>query len=79
MLNRDPERFMTQSDTSEIVRSIAQETDMPPETVAKMYEETLREFAEGARVMNYVPLFTAKRVRAALRSTSRHGAPEASA
>jgi hypothetical protein len=71
---------MTQSDTSEIVRSIAEEADVPPETVAKMYDETLREFSEGARVMDYVSLFTAKRVRANLRSASgRRGMTETSA
>jgi Protein of unknown function (DUF3562) len=71
---------MTQSDTSEIVQSIAQETDVPPETVARMYDETLREFSEGARVLDYVSLFTAKRVRANLRSASgRKGLTETSA
>jgi hypothetical protein len=66
----DPERFMTQTETSDIVQTLAQEADMPPETVAKMYDETLREFSEGAQVLDYVSLFTAKRVRARLRSAS---------
>lgn len=64
---------MTQSDTSEIVLTIAEEAQVPAETVAKMYDETVREFTQDARVLDYVSLFAAKRVRANLRSASASG------
>ncbi|MBB5418881.1 DUF3562 domain-containing protein [Paraburkholderia atlantica] len=51
----------------EVVRSIAEETDTPPETVSRMYADTLAEFRNEARVFDYVPLFAAKKVRNELR------------
>lgn len=51
----------------EIVRSIAEETGTPTETVSRMYADTLAEFRHEARVFDYVPLFAAKKVRNELR------------
>lgn len=48
---------------NEIVRIIAAETDTPEETVLRMFEETWAEFSEGARVMDYLSVLVARRVR----------------
>ena len=55
----------------EVVRSIAEETDTPTETVSKMYADTLADYRHEARVFDYVPLFAAKKVRDKLRHTSK--------
>ncbi|QIE29296.1 DUF3562 domain-containing protein [Caballeronia sp. SBC2] len=60
---------MTQRDSNELVQTIAAQTHTPPETVAKMYEDTFREVANGALIQDYVSLFAEKRVRANLRAT----------
>ncbi|HEX7910976.1 MAG TPA: DUF3562 domain-containing protein [Paraburkholderia sp.] len=51
----------------ELVRSIAEETNTPAETVSKMYADTLASYRNDARVFDYVPLFAAKKVRDQLR------------
>lgn len=56
----------------EIVKSIAEETDTPTETVSKMYADTLAAYGHEARVFDYVPLFAAKKVRDKLRMSSKH-------
>ncbi|MCC8402974.1 DUF3562 domain-containing protein [Paraburkholderia sp. MMS20-SJTN17] len=56
----------------EVVRSIAEETGTPTETVSRMYADTLAEFRHGARVFDYVPLFAAKKVRNELRHKLHH-------
>jgi hypothetical protein len=67
-----PEIFMSQPepDIDEVVRSIAEETDTPPETVSRMYVDTLAIYRHEARVFDYVPLFAAKKVRSELRRPS---------
>lgn len=59
---------MSQPNVDELVRSIAQDTHAPPETVSKIYSEFLASFEQDARVRDYIPLFVAKRVRAYLKS-----------
>jgi len=54
----------------EVVRSIAEETDTPPETVSRMYADTLADYRHDARLFDYVPLFAAKKVRNKLRDAS---------
>jgi hypothetical protein len=54
----------------EVVRSIAEETDTPTETVSQMYADTLADYRQDARVFDYVPLFAAKKVRNQLRDGS---------
>jgi hypothetical protein len=56
----------------EVVRSIAEETGAPTETVSRMYADTLAEFRHEARVFDYVPLFAAKKVRNELRHKHHH-------
>ena len=59
-------RVMTPLDASEVIRTIATETNTASKTVSKLYADTWAEFSEGARVQDFVPLFVAKRVRATL-------------
>ncbi|CAB3720986.1 DUF3562 domain-containing protein [Paraburkholderia sp. SIMBA_055] len=54
----------------EVVRSIAEETDTPTETVSKMYADTLADYRHQAKVQDYVPLFAARKVRDKLRDAS---------
>ncbi|HEY4298229.1 MAG TPA: DUF3562 domain-containing protein [Paraburkholderia sp.] len=56
----------------EVVRSIAEETDTPTETVSRMYADTLANYRHEARVFDYVPLFAAKKVRNQLRHPTNH-------
>jgi hypothetical protein len=64
---------MSQPETNidEVVKSIAEETDTPAETVSRMYADTLADYRDGARVLDYVPLFAAKKVRDQLRDPHR--------
>jgi hypothetical protein len=75
-LTAHPERSMSQPepDINEVVRSIAEETDTPTETVSRMYADTLADYRQDARVFDFVPLFAAKKVRNQLRhrSDSKH-------
>jgi hypothetical protein len=48
---------------NEIVRMIAADTDTPEETVSRMFEETWAEYSEGARIMDYLSVLVARRVR----------------
>lgn len=66
------ERSMSQPEPNvdELVKSIAEETDTPAETVSKMYADTLASYRHDARVFDYVPLFAAKKVRNQLRDNS---------
>ncbi|MEX3526927.1 MAG: DUF3562 domain-containing protein [Burkholderia sp.] len=61
-----------QINVEEIVESIASETRMPKETVSELYEKTLAEYRDGARILDYVALLAAKRVRDGLRQQKRH-------
>ncbi|WP_144112971.1 DUF3562 domain-containing protein [Paraburkholderia sp. BCC1886] len=54
----------------EVVKSIAEETDTPAETVSRMYADTLADYRHDARVFDYVPLFAAKKVRDKLRQNT---------
>ncbi|EIF35315.1 Protein of unknown function (DUF3562) [Burkholderia sp. Ch1-1] len=51
----------------ELMRSIAEETDTPTETVSKLYADIVAVYRQDARVFDYVPLFAAKKVRNQLR------------
>lgn len=62
----------TISDNNELICSIATETNTPPEVVGKLYADALAEFAEGAIVHDFVPLFAAKRVRSRLKEAQLH-------
>lgn len=50
-----------------IVKSIASDTHVPEEMVLRMYEETWAEYSVGARIVDYLPVLVARRVRDNLR------------
>lgn len=56
-------------DTDEVVKAIAAETNTPPETVSKLYSETLADYKANGRIFDYAPILAAKKVREALRHT----------
>ncbi|EEA03586.1 conserved hypothetical protein [Burkholderia sp. H160] len=64
--------FQPEQNVDEVVRSIAEETGTPTETVSRMYADTLAQFRTEARVFDYVPLFAAKKVRNELRDKKHH-------
>ena len=51
----------------DVVKGIAADTNVPLETVSRMYEETWAEFSEGARFTDYLTVLVARRVRDNLR------------
>jgi len=59
---------MPHNDVDQLLHSIAVETQTPRETVLKMYEATLREITDGAKVLDYIALLAEKRVRNDLRA-----------
>ena len=58
---------MPDDDVDQWVYSIAVDTHTPQDTVSKMFEATLREITDGAKVLDYLCLLAAKRVRKDLR------------
>jgi hypothetical protein len=62
---------MTQPNFEEVVNAIASETNTPAETVSKMYAETWAEYSEGARILDYMTVLVARRVRENLRGVSK--------
>jgi hypothetical protein len=58
---------MPQADVALIVQTIAAETNTPEETVARIYADTFDSYCAEARIQDYLPLFVARKVRAALR------------
>jgi hypothetical protein len=42
--------------------------DSPEEVVSQMYTDAVADYQREARILDYVPLFAAKRVRETLRS-----------
>ncbi|MEI5997387.1 DUF3562 domain-containing protein [Paraburkholderia bengalensis] len=61
---------MKTADSAKIVHEIAESTDSPEEVVSQMYSDALAAYQRDARILDYVPLFAAKRVRDTLRSRS---------
>lgn len=58
---------MRQLDAEDIVKDIAAETSAPVNLVSKMYAETWAAYSDGARVMDYLTVLVARRVREDLR------------
>jgi hypothetical protein len=50
-----------------IVETIANDTNTPMDTVSRIYDETWAEYSAGARIMHYLPILVARRVRDNLR------------
>ena len=48
---------------NEIIRSIAYDTDTPVDTVSIMFAETWAEYSDGAKIMDYLSVLVARRVR----------------
>lgn len=62
---------MRPPNADDLVKSIAADTHTPPEIVERMYEQTWAEYSDGARILEYLTVLVAKRVRENLRGTSR--------
>jgi hypothetical protein len=62
------ETVMAKLNFDDLIKSIADETDTPRETVSEIYAQTWNEFSDGARITDYLPLLVAKRVRERLRN-----------
>lgn len=54
---------MQTSSSETIVHEIAESTDNDEELVSKMYADALEDYRRDARILDFVPLFAAKRVR----------------
>lgn len=63
---------MPQADDAQIVHTIAAETNTPEETVARIYADTLNSYRADARILDYLPLFVARKVRKTLRENNLH-------
>ncbi|MEX3932279.1 DUF3562 domain-containing protein [Paraburkholderia phymatum] len=63
---------MKTADSQKIVHEIAESTDSPEEVVSQMYTDAVEDYEREARILDYVPLFAAKRVRQTLRSRTGH-------
>ncbi|CAN7544781.1 DUF3562 domain-containing protein [Trinickia sp. LjRoot230] len=61
---------MRQPNVDDIVKSIAADTRTPQEIVQRMYAQTWAEYSADARIMDYMSVLVAKRVRETLRDTS---------
>ena len=59
---------MAQPNVEDVVRTIAADTNTSAEIVSKMYAETWDAYSDGARIMDYMAVLVAKRVRENLRS-----------
>lgn len=62
---------MAQPNFEDVVKAIASDTNTPAETVSKMYADTWAEYSDGARVLDYLTVLVAKRVRENLRGVSK--------
>ena len=58
---------MATRNVEDVVKAIASDTDTPVETVSRMYNDTLAEYSEGARIKDYLPVLVTRRVRENLR------------
>jgi hypothetical protein len=61
---------MKTTDPAQVVQEIAQTTDNDETLVSRMYADAVEEYQRGARILDYVPLFAAKRVRDELKVRS---------
>ncbi|TCG03522.1 hypothetical protein BZM27_47855 [Paraburkholderia steynii] len=59
---------MKTEDSEKIVHEIAESTDNAEDLVAQMYADAIEDYKRDARIMDYVPLFAARRVRESLRT-----------
>ncbi|MFP3566643.1 DUF3562 domain-containing protein [Paraburkholderia sp. SIMBA_030] len=59
---------MKTEDPEKIVHEIAESTDNAEDLVAQLYANAVEDYKRDARIMDYVPLFAARRVRESLRT-----------
>jgi hypothetical protein len=64
---------MAQPNLEDLVRSIANDTGAPPETVSRMVAQTWQAFSDGAHITDFLPVLVTKRVREDLRTQRRAG------
>jgi hypothetical protein len=64
---------MAQPNAEDVVKAIAAATNTPAETVSKIYAQTWAEYSDGARILDYLLVLVAKRVRENLRGVSQDG------
>ncbi|TDG04903.1 DUF3562 domain-containing protein [Paraburkholderia guartelaensis] len=57
-------------DTKTIVQELASSTNQPEQLVSQMYAEALADFRLDAKIMDYVPLLAARRVRESFKRAS---------
>jgi hypothetical protein len=62
------ESQMQTPNPDKIVHEIAESTDNDEDLVSKLYADAVADYRRDARIMDYVPLFAAKRVRENLRT-----------
>ncbi|WP_091800321.1 DUF3562 domain-containing protein [Burkholderia sp. WP9] len=62
------ERTTAQPKFEDAVKAIASATNTPMETVSRLYAQTRAEYSECARIMDYMTVLVARRVRENLRS-----------
>lgn len=60
--------MLKKDDTAKVVHEIANSTKHPEQLVAPMYAEALTECKQDARIVDYVSLFAARRVRESLKA-----------
>ncbi len=60
---------MRHQNLDEQIARLAEDLDLPLESVKEVYLETLRDLATGARIHDYLHVFVVKRVMAQLRNT----------
>ncbi len=65
------EQDMVTPNVEDVIRQIATATNIPVETVSRMYEETWTEYSEGARITDYLTVLVARRVKDNLRRWQR--------
>ena len=63
---------MAQLNAEDVVNAIAADTNTPAETVSKMYAEAWAEYSDGARILDYLTVLVARRVRENLRSAQQN-------
>lgn len=63
---------MAQPNVEDVVKATASDTNTSAETASRMFADTWAEYSEGARIMGYVTVLFARRVRENLRSVPEH-------
>lgn len=57
-------------DTAAIVQELAASMNQPEQLVSRLYAQALDDFGHDAKILDFVPLFAARRARDSLRGAS---------